>query len=258
MLAFFEAGSIPLPDILLASELDRGCSRSGSRDVSRDFAERLGYNFVFGVEFIELPREGGAGGRILETCEHGNAIFSRFPLGNVDVRFHRDNKDWYLPPDQRTDGEPRLGGRSFVLADADLGDGNFLRLISVHFESNPVDIEFQLSQAAEVADLGAQAPIPAIVAGDTNNVSYFIDVSSGRDDTPDRVIDRTVRLFLDRGFVDPHRVLGTRQRPTRGGFVIDLIFSTEDRWSAPAVCPPTLCTREVSDHQAVWATYTLP
>lgn len=58
------------PDILLASELDIGCDRSGKLDVPAELARRLGLHYVFAEEFQELTQGGS----------HGNAIFSRYPI----------------------------------------------------------------------------------------------------------------------------------------------------------------------------------
>ena len=41
-------------DLLLANELDVGCSRSGNRDTAAQIAARLGMDYVFGLEFTEL------------------------------------------------------------------------------------------------------------------------------------------------------------------------------------------------------------
>lgn len=253
MIAFWRSGVLPVPDILLASEVDRGCSRSGSRDVSRVLAEALGYNYAFGVEFVELPRPTGSGGAISETCEHGNAVFSRYRLGNVETKIHAANTSWYLPPEERASGEPRLGGRSFVQADVDLGGGRYLRVISVHFESDVRVLDIQRAQATEVAERGAESPVPSIIGGDTNNVAYLFDVSTGRDDNPDDVEDGTVRVFLDRGFVDPHRFVDPDERPTRQGLVLDLLFGSHDFWGDAFTCSPEVCTSAISDHQPVWA-----
>ena len=69
------------------------------RQATRELAAALQMHYVFATEFIELPRPGGAGGTIDVTCEHGNAILSRWPLGNVGWKFHDENIIWYTPPD---------------------------------------------------------------------------------------------------------------------------------------------------------------
>src|SRR5262249_22820931 len=55
---------IQSPDLLLVSEADRGCRRSGYRNVARDLAQGLGMSYVFGVEYVELPRPWGPGGSL--------------------------------------------------------------------------------------------------------------------------------------------------------------------------------------------------
>jgi len=244
----FDAGELPMPDLLLMSEVDRGCSRTGSRDVPREIAEHLGMDGVYAVEFVELPRGAGSGGNISETCEHGNALFSRYPLGNAGFAFHEANLDWYLPPDQRDGGEPRLGGRSFVWADAQVGD-RLVRLVSIHFESRPESWgEVHTSQAAESADKGLQPGGPAIVGGDTNFPAYTLDLSRA-DGT---ILDPGAEAILTRGFVDSHAELPFDARPTRSGLVIDLMFGKDVTFSDPAVCAANLCDT-LGDHQAVWA-----
>jgi endonuclease/exonuclease/phosphatase family metal-dependent hydrolase len=255
LLDAFADGSLPVPDVLLASELDRGCSRTAARDVTGEIAAALAMDAVFGVEFVELPRDAGAGGAIAGSCEHGNAIFSRFPLGNVEVIQHAENLSWYQPPDDRQGGEPRLGGRVMVAADARLGgDGApLLRLVSIHYESRPESWQGILAaQAAESAALGLAPGGPAVVGGDTNFPFYGLDLT--RDDGTVR--DPGAAAFFDAGYEDAHAALPYAERPTRNGIVIDLIFGAGVTFSAPAVCAEALCDT-LSDHQAVWADVTL-
>lgn len=235
--------SSPKPDVLLLSELDRGCSRSGSRNVARELAEALGMNYVFAVEFLELPREAGSGGQITDPCEHGNAILSRYPLGNVKALRHTANKSW-----RDVAGEPRLGGRVLVMADIQVG-ARFVHLFSLHFESSPADNDIQIAQAIETADLGKALPFGVAVAGDTNAPFYnFVLLGNSAPG-----IDRVTEAFFERGYRDTHAALPLEERGTRGPLVIDLIFGRGRPWSNPGICDPTVCD-PLSDHRAVWAT----
>lgn len=237
------------PDILLISEVDRGCSRSGSRDVTREIAAALQMNYVFATEFIELPRPGGAGGTIEATCEHGNAILSRWPLGNVGWKFHDENITWYTPPEERgTEGEPRLGGRVLLWADTQIGD-RYLHLVTLHYESNPQYRETQIAQARETAELALLSPHKAIVGGDTNASLYWLDILQGTTEDP------TIGEFLTRGFVDAHTEF-TGSRATRGGLVLDLLLGDGPWFSEPRICPVEECG-ELSDHLPLWATVQL-
>ena len=246
ILAAFDGGALPTPDVLLLSELDRGCPRTGGRDVTGELASALGMDGIFVVEFVELPRGPSAQGQA--PCEHGNAILSRFPLGNARRVLHEQNLSWYQPPDDRLGGEPRLGGRALAVADAAIGD-DLLRLVSLHFESTPASWDEVLpAQALESALEGLAPGGPAIVGGDTNFPVYSFDL--GRDDGDIR--DRGAAAFLDRGYEDAHAALPVSERGTRGGLIIDLIFGVEVTLSSPGVCARSLCD-DLSDHQAVWA-----
>ncbi len=250
IIAAFESGLIPTPDVLLASELDRGCSRTANRDVTRDLAVALDMNYVFAVEFMELPRGTGGGGEILELCEHGNAILSKYPLGNVGAFQHTDARSWYIPPaDRGMGGEPRLGGRVLLFADVQVGD-KFLHTYSLHFESEITALDIQAAQAVESAEHGLAQPFQVVQGGDTNAGLYIFDLMQGT------MNDGTSRAYLDRGYVDAHAGLPSDQRLTRPPFILDIIFTDEDFVSSPGICSQTDCG-SLSDHVPVWTTVTL-
>jgi endonuclease/exonuclease/phosphatase family metal-dependent hydrolase len=246
LLAAFDRGDLPLPDLLLASELDRGCERTSSRHIARELGAHLQMDVAFGVEFVELPQFAGPG-----LCEHGNALLSRFPLGNAESRFHAENVSWYLPPAQRPGDEPRLGGRSFVTGEIVWHD-TLLRAVSVHFESRPSAWPTVLpAQAAEAAEAAAAYGPPAIVAGDTNIPGYQFDLARADGAS----LDASAAAFFAQGYEDAHAALPFEQRATRGSFIIDLIFTQGLSASAPVVCSAALCD-PLSDHRAIWVDLT--
>ena len=67
-------------DVVLANELDDGCVRSGGRNTARELAERFGWNYAYGLEFIELVNGEDPKGF------HGNAVFSRWPIRRAWTR----------------------------------------------------------------------------------------------------------------------------------------------------------------------------
>jgi endonuclease/exonuclease/phosphatase family metal-dependent hydrolase len=246
---------MPVPDIVLISEADRGCSRSGGRNIADEYARALGMCYVYAVEFVELPRIWGpGGGAIRSRCEHGNAIISRFPLGNVRIIRHSRARSWNSRL-QRTLrlGQPRFGGRVAVVADARVGD-RLLRLYSVHFESGRRgrgDSDRDLirrSQALEiVADADADGRSgPVVVGGDMNVVGYLEALRSSGTEAA------TSALF-DAGFTDAHRAIEPDRRATSdSGVVIDLIVGRGAAFTDAGI-GSVATWGELSDHLPIWA-----
>lgn len=238
-IAAFADGTLPMPDILLLSESDRGCPRTGGGNITQQLAQALGMNWAYAVEFVELPR-GDAG----VACEHGNAVLSRYPLANVSQIRHAENLSWFDDP-----GEPRLGGRIAVAADVVVGDA-VVHVVSVHFESEIRVLEVQVAQAEETAAHAAAQPFGVIVGGDTNAPYYTFDLVNGSSN------DGTIGAFLDREFADAHVEIEASERGTRSGLVLDLLLTRGVDTADPGLCPADVCDG-LSDHQAVWMTATL-
>lgn len=235
-LAAFTDGTLPVPDVILMGEVDRGCTRSGDRNVAWDYAEALGMHHAYGVEFVELPRPGDA---ITAPCEHGNAILSRFPIGNVELVRHEVNESWFATE------EPRLGGRMALRADLAVGD-RLVHVSVVHFESGAEDGPKRAAQAAEIADLGAMLDRPVIIGGDTNAGLYAFDLYL------DTHNEATTEAFFDRGYADAHLELPSTARTTKPpALVLDLIMLKDATPSMPIVCEADICDG-LSDHRAVW------
>lgn len=227
------------PDVLLLSEADRGCERTGHRNIPREIAQALGMDYVYAVEFVELPRPG-----ISEPCEHGNAVASRYPIGNVEVLRHTVNKSWYEVAE-----EPRLGGRVLLVADIQIGQ-RFLHVGALHFESSPVDNDITVAQAIETAEVLAARPFGAVPGGDTNAPFYFIDLLGNGEP-----IDLVTLSFFERGYVDAHAPLEQRATVSDASLVLDILFGNQRyfQFADPGICPKDVCSG-LSDHLPVYAT----
>lgn len=244
ILAAVDAGDLPDADVWLLSEVDHGCARTDRRDIARDMAQALQLDFVYGVEFIEL--DWADDGTLADQCEHGNAILSRLPLGDVSHAFFDAQHAWYAGPDVENPDEPRLGGRSFLRADLDVGDGQTVQVHAMHLESTVSFLPDQHLQAEQL--LAATATDrPVIAGGDLNTGFYLADLTEGT------TWDKTTQAFLAAGFRDTHSSLSPDVRPTDGGMVLDVIFGRDTTASAPWVCPVSLC-ETLSDHEAIGAT----
>ena len=107
------------PDLVILNEMDIGMARSGNVHTARKLAFRLGMNYAWGLEFIELTNgnreeQNATDGMINEMGLHGNAILSTCPM--FDPLLVRDRLDERYFSDVRFKGndmgsEKRLGGR---------------------------------------------------------------------------------------------------------------------------------------------------
>lgn len=244
---------IPVPDVLLLSEVDRGCERTQFRNLARDYARALGYYYVYATEFVELPGDRSLDGPYdPPLCEHGNAIVSHYPLGNVRQIRHKENRSWYTPPGAPDPDEPRLGGRVAVAADMKVG-ARLVRLYALHLESTVEVLDIRDAQAAEIAADAEDLAYPVVAGGDLNSYAYIVDLRRRGD------ADGATQAFLRRGFSDAHAELPVSGRATTYDpipLVIDLIFVRGATVEQSGVCPPQVCG-ELSDHLPVWTTLLL-
>jgi endonuclease/exonuclease/phosphatase family metal-dependent hydrolase len=239
--------SIPAPDVILLCEADRECQRTDFRSVARDWGEALSMNYVFGVEFIELPRliSFGSGGPMLRPGEHGNAILSRYPLGNVRLIRHGVNRSWYSWWQRLfLVGQPRKGGRMAMVADVKAGD-RYLRVYSVHFESRGGQA-YRPAQAAELVE-DAQESTAVLIGGDMNCSDYRADLETGS------TSDGVTQALLRGGYTDAHNDVPLPDRATsRSGYPIDLIFGKRVAYAGAGIGARDPWDA-LSDHRPVWA-----
>ena len=242
-----------VPDVLLLSEVDRGCRRTQFRNVARDYAQALGYYYVYTTEFVELPADRGASGPYdPPLCEHGNAIVARYPLGNVRQIRHAQNRSWYTPPGFPDPDEPRLGGRIALAADMKVGR-RLVRLYSLHLESTLTALRIRDAQAVEIAEEAALVEGAVIAGGDLNAFFAIFDLERGSTQ------DGPTQAFLTRGFADAHAGLALTLRPTTFDpvpLVIDFIYVRGAVVNAAGICEREICG-SLSDHLPVWADVSL-
>lgn len=272
--AFSGDAGMPSPDVLLINEADRGCTRSRNRNVAREYARELGLCYVYGVEFVELPRFVGPGGSVRRRCEHGNAIISRFPLGNARLIRHKRTRNWHstLQRILRV-GEPRLGGRVALAADVRVGE-RLLRVYSVHFESLTVgermlrvySARFGSShrrrgsrgadgdhdaQARELIEDASGLSGGVVIGGDMN-IGRFPEASAENGPR-----EPAIRALVEAGYEDAHAALSAGQRvTTSSGVICDLIFGRGVRFTGAGIGPRAVW-EGLSDHLPVWARVSL-
>lgn len=183
-------------DVLLASEMDCGMSRSAQSHTTQALANALGWHWVYGIEFIELgtgsPWEQNqpAADATNDCGLHGNAILSRYPLDAIRlIRYENGDGEWW----HRRWNEPRLGGRMALIASIHSAYGP-VQLVSTHLESNshPMHRASQMSELLDAID----PSIATVVGGDLN--TNTLDVQAVSD------IFRTRQLLQQ---ADPTRFL---------------------------------------------------
>jgi endonuclease/exonuclease/phosphatase family metal-dependent hydrolase len=159
-------------DIILLQEADLNARRTHHMNVTREIAQKLEMNYVFGREFQELTQ-----GSKTSPAYHGQATLSRWPLSNPRIiRFQKQSNFWrphWFIPDVPLFQE-RLGGRLALVSEVNIA-GKTLVAYNVHLESKDDDQlrRFQLEEVLE--DAGRYNRNTSIVlTGDFN-----LDVSGG-------------------------------------------------------------------------------
>ncbi|MGA8594808.1 MAG: endonuclease/exonuclease/phosphatase family protein [Bryobacteraceae bacterium] len=155
------------PELCLLQEVDDGDRRTHDRNVARDLAEKLGYNYAFGVEFQELSQSVDG-----HPAYHGQATLSRWPIVKTRILRFQHQSSWWQPHKWIPDTaffQRRLGGRIALVTDISIG-GTIVVVYNVHLESRSGGA-IQSAQLDEVlADLKRYpAGTPAIIGGDFNS-----------------------------------------------------------------------------------------
>ena len=147
-------------DVILANELDDGCVRSGCKDTTRELAQRLGMNYVFGLEFIELVNGADPKGF------HGNAIFSRWPIRQAKIVRLPEQYNWYF------DRQRRIGGRLAILAELDV-NGTSVGVGTIHLENRTHGEGRKAQLEAVLREADAMFPgMPVVLGGDLNTNTF--------------------------------------------------------------------------------------
>lgn len=251
-------------DVVLATEMDRGMSRSGQRHTTRDLAEALNMGFVYGVEFVELgtgdPYETGLFGDVPNVHGlHGNAILSRFPLLNPALVPLDEGGLWYVTQ-PKNDGQFRIGGRMGVTAQIETAKG-LLTLGAVHYESES-DPALRARQTETFLN-GIETLYgdgPAVLGGDLNTKALSDGIRPGAEAlaAPD-VAEPCFAIYAQAGF--DWQSANTGQFTTRAApgkpvryplLILDWLFARGVRTGQPKVRPAvSKAGNYLSDHEMI-------
>ena len=148
-------------DVLLLSEVDSGCARSGNRNVARELAAALGMSYAFAPSYLTLADDiGENAGREENTLAlAGVAILSRVPM------LHAANVDLPELRDKFSSSERRLGRKRALLVDLAL-QGGPVRVCVCHLDSQASPSQRALQLAALLSRAGDD--FPTLIGGDFN------------------------------------------------------------------------------------------
>jgi endonuclease/exonuclease/phosphatase family metal-dependent hydrolase len=217
-----QAAMLRSSDVIILNEADWGLQRSDYRNIPEELAALLGWNYAFGVEFVELsPVQRSLDMRSPDNTApqeeldvnryrglHGTAILSRFPLENVRlIPYRTQTYNWYEDEKKNVSllergrrklvkeiflekalKEVRRGGRNMLIAE--ITDPRFpagkATIVATHIESRTSAKNRKL-QLKELLETIKPIRTPVIVAGDMN--------TSGADMTP-TTIERELKKRL--------------------------------------------------------------
>lgn len=156
-------------DVIALDEVDLGCARAANRDVTADLAAALGLHGAWGPLFLETtvgrdddPRM--AAGRENEEGLFGNAVLSRWPLGEARVIG--------LPSPKQVQFEAeRMVGRHAALAVEVLHPRRPFVVVAAHLEVHRTRAH-RAAQVAVLARALAHEKRPVVLAGDFNTHTF--------------------------------------------------------------------------------------
>ena len=157
-------------DVYLLTETDVGMARSGNRNIARDLAEALGFDYAFAPCYLNLSKGAGVESEAAGENDlglHGNAILSRYPIRNprpVELVNGRD---------KMRGREKRLGRQAAIAAEIAL-PGLPLTVCSTHLDAQSSQRHRRNQMEAILDALPSRGP--TVIGGDWNTTTF--DASS--------------------------------------------------------------------------------
>ncbi|HWX49029.1 MAG TPA: endonuclease/exonuclease/phosphatase family protein [Roseomonas sp.] len=238
--------------LVLLSEMDHGCHRTGQRHTTRALAEALGHHYAFGLEFLELatmpaPLDFPANPPENTLGFHGNAFTSALPFRDPLLIRLNEEADWFVAP---KGGQKRIGGRMALAAIFRHGGQEFVAC-SVHLESRSdfAGRDRQMATLLDAIDCLA-GPLPVVIGGDLNTAV----AAGGHDDPRERLFETARRRGYDWRAANRAR---PSTRPSRwsagaGGRQLDWFCTRGCRATEPRMVPALTPDGTVlSDHDMI-------
>ncbi len=155
-------------DLYLLTELDYGMIRSGNRNVPQQIAKELQLNYAFAPVYIALQKGSGIESEFEgenKQSIHGLALFSKYPIKNVQAVALPNGKDKMIGK------EKRLGYLRALIAEIEHPTGDF-RALTVHLDVHCSRKHRELQVKLILDFLNTLPKLPTIVGGDFNTTTY--------------------------------------------------------------------------------------
>jgi endonuclease/exonuclease/phosphatase family metal-dependent hydrolase len=157
-------------DLVLLTEMDNGCHRTGQRHTIADVAGALGHRYAYAAEFLEL-RTMPQPVKLADTTPgnrlgfHGNGLTTALQFRDPWVIRLDEVADWFAAP---KGGQRRIGKRMAVAATLTVGGREFVAC-SVHLESacDAAGRTVQMRTLLDALDAYAGGR-PVVIGGDLN------------------------------------------------------------------------------------------
>jgi endonuclease/exonuclease/phosphatase family metal-dependent hydrolase len=216
-------------DVIILDEVDLGMKRTGYRDVARTLAQALHFNYVYGVEFVELNRlylgeqhmdtkapheqaeEFGVDPKRYLGLE-GNAILTRYPIRAAEIVQLPECYDWFHGEmkqisdlesakrwsaeklfDERIHRQVRRGGRMSLIVNLVVPEapGEQVTIVAPHLEDY-CPPQCRHAQMSYLLDRIKGITNPVILGGDLN--------TNGHDGTPTSIRREFLKRLVDYHF----------------------------------------------------------
>jgi endonuclease/exonuclease/phosphatase family metal-dependent hydrolase len=127
---FKEDSTLSKADIVLVIECDNGMGRTSNRNVSKELAEELGFNYCFAPSYLVLGK--GAIGETNHITKNTNALHGTTILSKYKIK---EAKSVNVPPVKEVfhSSEKRLGNKKGLVAEI-LVDNKTVALGAVHID----------------------------------------------------------------------------------------------------------------------------
>jgi endonuclease/exonuclease/phosphatase family metal-dependent hydrolase len=239
--------TIPIPDILLLSEVAYNCKPDHYINGADEIARNLNMSFAFVVEYIDIDPNDTTH---KSQCTVGNALLSRYPMRDIiQKRFST----------QCCSNPPKRGGCIEVMAEVNVGIGIPPLLVhATHLETGNGVYDFVQAWITRVGQAREMA-----TSSDNENYEHII--MGGDLNSPLQGVDPVIETIKENGFHDAFDTLSFIERESVPFDPLsklllgddDYIFFRGGKGSNPVVCHKEYepACYGPSDHVPIWFTY---